>query len=480
MSLTTEAIDRLAGQFQQSPKIKGMLEAVVGPLDAVLVDIDALKNERWIDTAIGVQLDNCGEIVGEKRLGRDDDAYRAAIRFRVFVNISNGTPSDMQQALAFLVGGDDRQYLEVYPATVMLFTNGAPGTYIEKFERPGPATYIDGGVLKYAAVDEPRYQDGVLLVEGEATNLLTWSEDFTQNFWNKNETTVTANAALAPDGTLTAGKLVESSFFAPHGLYASSINTADGDVLWVSSFVKSAGRNYFALISYRGDGDRSTFVDLSQGVILLSDAEDAKITALAGGWYLVQHKITLTSGGFFAYRHQIYLQDGPNKPNQQQYQGDGTSGIYIWGAQLETGPVATSYIPTTTSPVTRAADRIYYEQNSDGFTGIQSQIQDIAPAAISDVPVMVSYTQKPFRFGREALPGELFVNDQYLTANGSDLQVNTGQVTSIGPTLGGIVPSELTANGSLIELSDGSILVINSPNHDIVLDSGYHLTGVFQ
>lgn len=241
MSLTTEALNRLAGQFQASPKIKGMLEAIVGPLDDVLTDIDALKNQRWIDTAVGAQLDGCGQIVGETRQGRDDEAYRAAIKFRVFVNVSNATPADMQQALSFLVGGDDKQYMEVYPATVMLFS------------------------------------------------------------------------------------------------------------------------------------------------------------------------------------------DGPNPPND-----------------------------------------------------IQGQIQDIAPAAINIVPVMVSYAQKPFRFGRESLPGELFVNDQYLTANGADLQVSTGENTSSGATLGGVVPSELTANGSLIELSDGSILVINSPNHDVLLDSGYHLTGVFQ
>ena len=125
MSLTTEALGRLAGQFQATPKLKGMLEAIIGPLDDVLTDIDALKNQRWIDTAIGLQLDGCGEIVGELRQGRDDDAYREAIRFRVFVNISNGTPNDLMRGLAYLVGGDDEQYLEAYPATSILFTDGA-------------------------------------------------------------------------------------------------------------------------------------------------------------------------------------------------------------------------------------------------------------------------------------------------------------------------------------------------------------------
>jgi hypothetical protein len=125
MSLTTEAVGRLAGQFQQSPKVKAMLEAIIGPLDTALADIDALKSERWIDSAIGKQLDGCGEIVGESRQERSDEEYREALRFRVFVNISNGVPKDLIRALDYIVGGDDQQYMEARSATAILFSNGA-------------------------------------------------------------------------------------------------------------------------------------------------------------------------------------------------------------------------------------------------------------------------------------------------------------------------------------------------------------------
>lgn len=118
------AVPRLASQFEGSPKIKALMAAIVGPLTTVETDADALVSGRWIDTAVGVQLDGCGGIVGEARHGRDDDAYRAAIKFRVFVNVSKGTPTDLVRGLKFLTDPTDCQYLEAYPATALLFTNG--------------------------------------------------------------------------------------------------------------------------------------------------------------------------------------------------------------------------------------------------------------------------------------------------------------------------------------------------------------------
>ena len=120
----TTAVSRLTGQFEGSPKLRAIVSAIVSQLTTLENVADSLMSDRWIDTAIGAQLDGCGYIVGEQRSGRDDDAYRKAIKFRVFVNVSKGTPVDMIRGLKYLTNPTDCQYLESYPATALLFTNG--------------------------------------------------------------------------------------------------------------------------------------------------------------------------------------------------------------------------------------------------------------------------------------------------------------------------------------------------------------------
>ena len=120
----TLALSRLSGQFQNSSKLRALMAAIVGPLTTLESEADALIAGRWIDTATGKQLDGCGYIVGESRQGRTDATYREAIKFRVFVNVSKGTPTDLIRGLKFLTDPTDCQYLEAYPATSILFTNG--------------------------------------------------------------------------------------------------------------------------------------------------------------------------------------------------------------------------------------------------------------------------------------------------------------------------------------------------------------------
>ena len=118
------AVPRLTGQFENSPKLRAIVAAIVSQLTTLENVADSLMSDRWIDTAIGAQLDGCGYIVGEQRSGRNDNEYRKAIKFRVFVNVSKGTPNNLVDGLKFLTDPTDSQYQEAYPATALLFTNG--------------------------------------------------------------------------------------------------------------------------------------------------------------------------------------------------------------------------------------------------------------------------------------------------------------------------------------------------------------------
>lgn len=120
----TLAKSRLVGQFAKSEKLQNLIAELVGPLTLLENDADAIREQRWIDTATGAQLDGVGAIVQEARRGRTDDVYREAIRFRVFVNTSTATPKDMLRGVRFMTSPTDMQYFEFYPATVMLYTNG--------------------------------------------------------------------------------------------------------------------------------------------------------------------------------------------------------------------------------------------------------------------------------------------------------------------------------------------------------------------
>lgn len=115
---------RLTNEFSDKPCILGVVNAMLTPLAEVETLADQVQTQRWVDTAVGVQLDGIGYIVGETRLGRDDDDYQTAIMFRIFANTSNATPEDLIKGLRLLTTPDDIQYIEQYPATAMLFTNG--------------------------------------------------------------------------------------------------------------------------------------------------------------------------------------------------------------------------------------------------------------------------------------------------------------------------------------------------------------------
>jgi len=211
MALDYESIakGRLPNQFIEKPLIRALTGAMVAPLTLVEQLADELRSERWIATAVGVQLDGAGYIVGEPRMGRMDEEYREAILFRIFINTSQATPEDLIKALRFLTHPDDIQYIEQYPATAIMFTDGPdiPSNIQEVIQGLSPAAISDVPVLvTYSHVPPFRFgmsaPPGELFVNSDTAYLQANSSDI--QVQGQPSATGADLAGVSP-GELTAG-----------------------------------------------------------------------------------------------------------------------------------------------------------------------------------------------------------------------------------------------------------------------------------
>jgi hypothetical protein len=222
--------------------------------------------------------------------------------------------------------------------------------------RASTATFVNGaGVVKTAGVNVPRYQGGQLLVEGEATNLILFSEQLNNDAWSKNRASIQANAAIAPDGSLTADKLVEDTTATDSHDVQQIISAIGNTTYTYSLFVKAGTRNLVRLqIGSFGNqvAPNIVIVDLLTGEFTATDLLRTQVVELPNGWYWAATTIT-TIADPTGLSPSLYLLDDFSNVN---YTGNGTGSVFIWGAQIEAGTSKTSYIPTTAAAVTRAAD----------------------------------------------------------------------------------------------------------------------------
>ena len=184
-----------------------------------------------------------------------------------------------------------------------------------------------------------------LEIEEQRTNLLTYSEQFDNASWAKTNATVSANTIIAPDGTLTGDKLIADTVLAQHRVQLTPTSSAGNQTL---SVYAKAGEYGYAYIRI---GTTGALFNLATGAYVssLGTPVSYSSTSVGNGWY----RLVVTVNALANDIARINVQ---NDATQNDFAGNGFSGIYIWGAQLEAGSFATSYIPTAASQVTRSAD----------------------------------------------------------------------------------------------------------------------------
>jgi hypothetical protein len=228
------------------------------------------------------------------------------------------------------------------------------------FDRDSVATRVNKqGLIETVGADQPRIDylndsNGALLLEPSRTNLIQYS-NFSSGWDLLSGGSIAYNQTVSPDGTQNA------SVLSGNGVNGNAVYDALN--LSVQSYTLSvfAKQKSVSIISFEGFTSGALGLskfNLSNGTIETASSNqfsDEKIEDYGNGWYRCSVKLTPTSSGikFFGFKG-----------------GDSDSGelFSLYGAQLEVGSYATSYIPTQGSAVTRLQD-VCNQTTPDGVIG---------------------------------------------------------------------------------------------------------------
>lgn len=265
--------------------------------------------------------------------------------------------------------------------SLFTFTGGNQSMYM------GP-----GGLLVASATNTPRIEYDAsgnclgLLMEAARTNLWLRSQEFDNASWTKVRASVTADSIAAPDGASTADTLVEDGSAAnSHLLRQDYASATSGTTYTISVFAKAKERSQILILfgadtaAFSGEGVLYTLSGTGTSATSTGSPVAHGIQALSNGWYRCWVAATCASTTNAVLRIQLCAS------SSSTYSGDGVSGLYLWGAQLEAGRFPSSYIPTTTGSVARTADSCIRTLGSEFSATAGTVVVNVADFISADV-----------------------------------------------------------------------------------------------
>ena len=242
--------------------------------------------------------------------------------------------------------------------------------------RAASATRVNAsGLIELVGANVPRldYSNGTcpsILVEPQRTNITLQSQDLSST-WYTAGGLLDSNITTSPDSTNTADKIKADNTNGIH-VYQQTINVLNSIAYTMSVFVKSSEYTFFELAD-ASNLKAQTFNLTSKTISApqtngFTPATSSKIEDYGNGW--LRCSITYTTSSTTAF-FRISLSNGTTT----SFTGNNTSGLFVWGAQLEAGSNITSYIPTTSASVTRNAD-VITDSTITGITTITETFED--------------------------------------------------------------------------------------------------------